>query len=243
MNKQYFDRKIWDTIHYITVLYRNDSIHYTYCIVPTLVCVCVALVLFFLFRAPIVVARPPLPPLRFAFPPALSSPPPPPSPSVPFLSSPAPSPSLCGGFAGARTQAPSFYARMLLCFGAGTHVHSSSFFPDFSLFSCFVPLHVPSLVACSFCCLCLLHDLSSFVCLSHARKLLLLRMQFATLLISFVLHSCRTLFMRVSKSRHRGERRSDLSPGIPASVYSSWVLVCIHVICHLVPALRTLCFL
>ena len=37
MNKQYFVRKIWDTIHYITVLYRNDTIHYTYCIVPTLV--------------------------------------------------------------------------------------------------------------------------------------------------------------------------------------------------------------
>ena len=36
MNKQYFVRKIWDTIHYITVLYRNDTIHYTYCIVPTL---------------------------------------------------------------------------------------------------------------------------------------------------------------------------------------------------------------
>ena len=25
-----------DTIRYITVLYRNDTIHYTYCIVPTL---------------------------------------------------------------------------------------------------------------------------------------------------------------------------------------------------------------
>ena len=37
MNKQYFVRTIWDTIHYITVLYRNDTIHYTYCIVPTLV--------------------------------------------------------------------------------------------------------------------------------------------------------------------------------------------------------------
>ena len=36
VNKQYFVRKIWDTIHYITVLYRNDTIHYTYCIVPTL---------------------------------------------------------------------------------------------------------------------------------------------------------------------------------------------------------------
>ena len=36
MNGQYFVRKIWDTIHYITVLYRNDTIHYTYCIVSTL---------------------------------------------------------------------------------------------------------------------------------------------------------------------------------------------------------------
>ena len=38
MNKQYFVRKMWDTIHYITVLYRNNTIHYTYCIVPTLIC-------------------------------------------------------------------------------------------------------------------------------------------------------------------------------------------------------------
>ena len=37
MNKQYFVRKIWDTIHYITLLYPNITIHYTYCIVPTLV--------------------------------------------------------------------------------------------------------------------------------------------------------------------------------------------------------------
>ena len=103
------------------------------------------------FRAPIVVAPPPRAPLHFAFPPALSSPSPPPSPSVPFLSSPAPSPSLCGGFAGARTHAPSFYACMLLCFWAGTNVHSSSFFLAFSLFSCFVPLHAPSLVACTLC--------------------------------------------------------------------------------------------
>ena len=36
MNKQYFVRKIWYTIHYITLLYRNDTIHYTECIVPTL---------------------------------------------------------------------------------------------------------------------------------------------------------------------------------------------------------------
>ena len=126
------------------------------------VCVCGALAnsLFVFFRAPIVVAPPPLPPLRFAFPSTLSAPAPP-----PFLSSPAPFHSLCGGFAGARTQAPSFFARMLLCFGAGTHVHSSSFFPACSLFSCFVPLHVPSFVACTLCCLCLPRVLSSSVCL------------------------------------------------------------------------------
>ena len=86
----------------------------------------------FFFRAPIIVAPAPLPPLRFAFPPALSSPSPPPSPSVPFLSAPAPSPSLCGGFAGARTQAPSFYARMLLCFlgRAHTFILLLSFLPS-----------------------------------------------------------------------------------------------------------------
>ena len=36
MNKQYFVSKIWDTIHYITVLYWNATVHYTYCIGPTL---------------------------------------------------------------------------------------------------------------------------------------------------------------------------------------------------------------
>ena len=34
--EHYFVRNICDTIHYITVLYRNDTIHYRYCIVPTL---------------------------------------------------------------------------------------------------------------------------------------------------------------------------------------------------------------
>ena len=101
------------------------------------VCVRGALVFFF-FRAPIVVATPPLFPLRFAFP--VPSPPSPP----PVLSSPAPFLSLCGGFAGACTQAPSVHARMLLCFGAGTHVHSSSLFPACFLFSCIVPPFVPS---------------------------------------------------------------------------------------------------
>ena len=94
------------------------------------VCVCGALVfcLFFFLRAPIVVAPPPLPPLRFAFPPALSPPCPP-----PFLSSPAPFHSLCGGFAGARTQVPSFYARMLLCFW-GADTRSFIFFLSCLLF-------------------------------------------------------------------------------------------------------------
>ena len=62
---------------------------------------------------------------------------PPSLPSAPFSS-------LCGGFAGARTQAPSLYVCMLLCFGAGTHAQTrfcgfllcSLFFPAFSLFSC-----------------------------------------------------------------------------------------------------------
>ena len=131
----------------------------------------------FFFRAPFVVAPLPLSPLCFAFP--APSPPSPP----PVLPSPAPFLSLCGGFAGARTQAPSVYARMLLCFGAGTLVHSSSPFPACFLFSCIVPPFVPSLVACTLCCLCLPLVLSSFVCFGHAHKLLLLRMQFATILV------------------------------------------------------------
>ena len=144
------------------------------------VCVCGALVfcLFFFSARPSSLLLPRSPRS------ALSSLPPFPPPSPPlFLPSPAPFHSLCGGFAGARTQAPTFYTRMLLCFGAGTHVHSSSFFPACPLFSCFVPLHVPSLAACTLCCLCLPLVLSSFVCLGHAHKLLLLRMQFATILI------------------------------------------------------------
>ena len=84
----------------------------------------------FFFRAPIVVVPPPLSTLRSAFP--APSPPSPP----PVLSSPAPFLSLCVGFAGARTKAPSVYARMLLCFGAGTHVHSSSPFPAFVHVQC-----------------------------------------------------------------------------------------------------------
>ena len=105
------------------------------------VCVRGALVfcLFVFFCAPIVVAPPPLSQLCLAFP-ALSPPSPP-----PFLSSPAPFLSLCGGFAGARTQAPGVYARMLLCFRAGTHIHPSSLFPACFMFSCIVPLFVPSL--------------------------------------------------------------------------------------------------
>ena len=165
------------------------------------------------FRAPIVVAPPPLSLLRFAFP----APSPPSLP--PVLSSPAPFLSLCGGFAGARTQAPSVYARMLLCFGAGTQVHSSSPFPVCFLFSCIVPPFVPSLVACTLCCLCLPLVLSPFVCLGHAHKLLLLRMHFATILVfhsTFVLHSCRTPFMCVTTCRHRGERRGELATCIPA---------------------------
>ena len=94
------------------------------------VCVRGASVFVFFFRAPIVVAPPPLSTLRFAFP--APSPPSPP----PVLSSPAPFLSLCGGFLGASTQAPSVYARMLLCFGAGTHVNSSSPFPAFVLVQC-----------------------------------------------------------------------------------------------------------
>ena len=87
-----------------------------------------------------------------------------------------------------------------------THVHSSSFCPPFSLFLCFVPVHVPSLVACTLCCLCFLRVLSSFVCLGHAHMLRLLRMQFATHLFSFVLHSCRTLFMRCTLCSWRRPR-------------------------------------
>ena len=114
----------------------------------------------FFFRAPIVVAPPPLPPAPLCVPsrpflslspPSLFPPPPPPSPSVPFLPSPAPFLSLCGGFAGARTQAPRFYARMLLCFGAGTHVNLSSFFPAFSLFSCFALLQLSLLLPHALC--------------------------------------------------------------------------------------------
>ena len=55
--------------------------------------------------------------------------------------------------------------------------------PFLPLFSCIVPLFVPSLVACTLCCLCLPLVLSSFVCLGHTHKLLLLSLQFATILI------------------------------------------------------------
>ena len=114
---------------------------------------------------------------------------PPLSPSVPFLPSSAPLPSLCGGFSGAQEQPPSFYACMLLCFGAGTHLHSSCFFPAFSLFPCFALFFF----TCSFPCR--MHfvmlwgapcDLSPFVCLGHVRKLLLLGMHFATLSFAFL---------------------------------------------------------
>ena len=97
-----------------------------------IVCVCGAFVfcffLLFFFRAPIVVAPPPLPALRFAFPPALS-----PTSPPPFLPSSAPFHYLCGGFAGARTQAPSFYTLMLLCFRGG-HTRSFIFFLSCLLF-------------------------------------------------------------------------------------------------------------
>ena len=55
--------------------------------------------------------------------------------------------------------------------------------PYLPLFSCNVPPFVPSLDTCSLCCLCLPLVLSSFVCLGHAHELLLLRMQFAIILI------------------------------------------------------------
>ena len=54
--------------------------------------------------------------------------------------------SFCGGFAGARTQAPSLYARILLCFGVGTHAQAR--LPVF-FFVRFVPcsfLHVHALL-------------------------------------------------------------------------------------------------
>ena len=102
------------------------------------VCVCGALVFcLFFFRTPIVVAPPQLSLLRFAFPAPF-----PPSPP-PVLSSPAPFLSICDGFAGARTQAPSVYAHMLLCFGASTHVLSSSPFPAFVLVHCSSVCPVP----------------------------------------------------------------------------------------------------
>ena len=55
--------------------------------------------------------------------------------------------------------------------------------PFLPLFSCNVPPFVPSLDTCTLCCLCLPLVLSFFVCMGHAHKLLLLRMQFATFLI------------------------------------------------------------
>ena len=39
---------------------------------------------------------------------------------------------------------------------------------------------------------------------------------FSSFIQSIVLHSCRTLFMCDTKSRHRGERRGELATGIPA---------------------------
>ena len=94
------------------------------------VCVCGALVLFF-FRAPIMVAPPPLPLLRFAFPPALSSPSPPPSPSVPFLSSPAPSPSFVVALLGHALKHLVFTRACCYVFGrAHTFILLLSFLPS-----------------------------------------------------------------------------------------------------------------
>ena len=39
---------------------------------------------------------------------------------------------------------------------------------------------------------------------------------FSSFILSFVLHSCRTLFMCDTKCRHRGERRGELATCIPA---------------------------
>ena len=73
--------------------------------------------------------------------------------------------------------------------GHTSSVHSSSFFPAFSLFSSFALFFF----TCPFPCR--MHfvllwgapcDLSSFVYLGHARKLLLLRMHFATLFYAFL---------------------------------------------------------
>ena len=180
------------------------------------VCVRGAVVFFFVFFvffcAPIVVAPPPLFPLSSAFP----APSPPSPPAV--LSSPAPFLSLCGGFARARTQAPSDYARMLLCFGAGTHVHSSSPFPACFLFTCIVP---PSARPLSHAlCVAFAYLLSSpllFVrgmhtsSYSYACNL----PPFSSSIQTFVLHSCRKPFMCVSTCRHSGERRGELAICIP----------------------------
>ena len=78
---------------------------------------------------------------------------------------------------------------MLLCFGAGTQVHSSSLFPAFSLFSCFALFFFTCPYSCRMHFLLLWGapcDLSFFVCSGHTRKLLLLRMHFATLFFAFL---------------------------------------------------------
>ena len=131
------------------------------------VCVRGASVFYFFFS-------PPLSTLRFAL-----SPPSPPSPP-PVLSSPAPFPSLCGGFAAALKLLVSTRTCCYVLGRAHTFILLLPFLP---LFSCIVPPFVPPLVACTLCCLCLPLVLSSFVCLGHAQKLLLLSMQFATILI------------------------------------------------------------
>ena len=183
----------------------------------------------FFFRVPFVARFPPLLPALLCVPSCspptpslpipLPSPPPFPFlPRAPLLPSPGSLsfPSLCGGFAEARTEAPSFYARMLLCFRAGTDVPSRSFFPAFSLFSCFalsfitchcvqscplVPSSFPSslalcvalgrslcplLYACTFPPSPFARTQAFFVCLGHALKLLFLRVHFTTLSFSFL---------------------------------------------------------